>query len=137
MGTACGTHGSEQKFWLGSFKEDYCLEEQRYRREDNIKIDLKGRGRGERGPVSSVCKTRTTLPEHIYMPLYCSLFNLQFVLWAELNPLRIRRTEVTYRKQYSTFVSGLSRLLYPVMLSLFVLKRLWQVGERCLRRRCK
>jgi hypothetical protein len=47
MGTICGTYGSEQKFCLESFKERRLLGRTRHTPEDNIKVDLKGRGRVE------------------------------------------------------------------------------------------
>jgi len=52
MGTISGTHG--EFFFLESLKERRVLERTRHRREDNIKMDLKGRGRVEEGTVSYV-----------------------------------------------------------------------------------
>jgi len=53
MGTIGGTHG---KFFLEILKERRVLGRTRHRREYNIKMDLKGRGRVEEGTVSYVSR---------------------------------------------------------------------------------
>jgi hypothetical protein len=60
-----------EKFCLESLKKRRVVGRTRHRQQDNIKMDLKGRGRVEGGTVLyRVCvKVETTFLGSIYMPL--------------------------------------------------------------------